>query len=101
LNEAPLLSVRNLTVRFNTEEGIFDALRDISFDVRKGEITAIVGESGSGKSVTALSVLKLLPAAAQYLSGAILFNDSGDAPVDILSAGDGVVRKNPGIVSKG
>jgi peptide/nickel transport system ATP-binding protein len=38
-------------------------------------------------------VLKLLPAAAQYLSGAILFNDSGDAPVDILSAGDGVVRK--------
>lgn len=93
MNEAPLLSVRNLTVRFNTEEGIFDALRDISFDVRKGEITAIVGESGSGKSVTALSVLKLLPAAAQYLSGAILFNDSGDASVDILSAGDGVVRK--------
>ncbi|KKC32825.1 ABC transporter ATP-binding protein [Devosia psychrophila] len=65
---APLLSIRDLTIAFGTNE----ATRRISFDIAPGETVALVGESGSGKSVTALSVLKLLPPSAK-LSGQILF----------------------------
>jgi microcin C transport system ATP-binding protein len=64
----PLLSVRDLTIAF----GANLATRNVSFDIAPGETLALVGESGSGKSVTALSVLKLLPPTAQ-LSGQILF----------------------------
>ena len=53
----PLLSIKDLWVRF----GRFDAVKGVSFDLRGGETMALVGESGSGKSVTALSILKLLP----------------------------------------
>ena len=63
---APLLSVRDLTIRFSA----FEAARKVSFDIAPGETLALVGESGSGKSVTALSVLKLLPPAAS-LTGTI------------------------------
>lgn len=62
-----LLSVRDLTIRF----GAFEAVKKVSFDIAPGETLALVGESGSGKSVTALSVLKLLPPSAS-LSGQIL-----------------------------
>ncbi|MBE0578652.1 ABC transporter ATP-binding protein [Devosia sp.] len=65
---APLLSIRDLTVAF----GANAATRGVSFDIAPGETVALVGESGSGKSVTALSVLKLLPPTAK-LSGQILF----------------------------
>jgi len=65
---APLLSIRDLTIRF----GDLDAARNVSFDIAPGKTVALVGESGSGKSVTALSVLKLLPPTAQ-LSGQVLF----------------------------
>jgi microcin C transport system ATP-binding protein len=64
----PLLSIRDLTVTF----GANAATRGVSFDIAPGETVALVGESGSGKSVTALSVLKLLPPTAK-LSGQILF----------------------------
>ncbi|WGF89848.1 ABC transporter ATP-binding protein [Marinivivus vitaminiproducens] len=56
-----LLDVRDLAVRFATEGGPLDAVRGVSFGVDKGEMLALVGESGSGKSVTALSILQLLP----------------------------------------
>lgn len=65
---APLLSIRDLSVTF----GANAAARQVSFDIAPGETVALVGESGSGKSVTALSVLKLLPPSAR-LSGQILF----------------------------
>ncbi len=55
----PLLSVKNLSVSFNTHNGLVDIIKDISFDINAGENFAIVGESGSGKSVTALSLLRL------------------------------------------
>ncbi|MBB3235330.1 ABC transporter ATP-binding protein [Phyllobacterium endophyticum] len=74
MNEAPLLSVRDLSVAFtqNGRESI--AVDRISFDIAQGETVALVGESGSGKSVTALSVLKLLPyPPASHPSGKILF----------------------------
>ena len=65
---APLLSIRNLSVAF----GANAAARNVSLDIAPGETVALVGESGSGKSVTALSVLKLLPPSAT-LTGEILF----------------------------
>jgi oligopeptide transport system ATP-binding protein len=57
----PLLQVRNLTTRFNTERGRLTAVDQVSFDIDPGQTVAIVGESGSGKSVTALSILRLIP----------------------------------------
>jgi len=57
----PLLSVRNLSVTFHTPGAEVAAVRGLSFDLDKGETMALVGESGSGKSVTALSILQLLP----------------------------------------
>src|SRR5713226_7979698 len=58
---SPLLSVRNLSVTFTTSGHVVEAIKDISFDLDRGETVALVGESGSGKSVTALSILQLLP----------------------------------------
>ena len=56
-----LLKINNLSVSFNVENNVSSAVKNISLEVAKGEALGIVGESGSGKSVTALSVLKLLP----------------------------------------
>ncbi len=61
ISNAPLLSVRNLTTVFATRKGEVRAVDDVSFDLGKNEVLGIVGESGSGKSVTALSILGLLP----------------------------------------
>jgi ABC-type dipeptide/oligopeptide/nickel transport system ATPase component len=70
-----LLEVRNLSIRFKTEDAIVDAVKNASFNLEKGGSLAIVGESGSGKSVTALALTKLLPSPpAEYLGGEIQFN---------------------------
>jgi microcin C transport system ATP-binding protein len=70
----PLLDVRDLSVAFRHQGGSSVAVDRISFDIKRGECVALVGESGSGKSVSALSVLKLLPyPAASHPSGSIRF----------------------------
>jgi microcin C transport system ATP-binding protein len=71
---APLLEIRDLSVSFDVPGRTVEAVRHISFDIEEGETVALVGESGSGKSVTALSVLQLLPyPLAWHPSGSIRF----------------------------
>jgi microcin C transport system ATP-binding protein len=81
-SNSPLLSVRDLAVTFHQDGKAIPAVKGVSFDIHPGETVALVGESGSGKSVTALSVLKLLPyPAASHPHGEIVFKDR-----DLLNA---------------
>jgi len=83
-----ILRIENLSVRFSMPEGPVDAVRNVSIRIDRGERVAIVGESGSGKSVTAASVLGLLPyPRASHPSGAIHFGDS-----QLLGASENVLR---------
>ena len=56
-----ILEINNLSINFATRDGSFTAVNNISFDIEKNQTMALVGESGSGKSVTAMSILQLLP----------------------------------------
>jgi microcin C transport system ATP-binding protein len=71
----PLVQVRNLSVRFTAGGNVSDAVKGVSFTIGKGETVALVGESGSGKTVSALSILRLLPyPAASNPTGEIFFD---------------------------
>lgn len=71
---SPLLQVRDLSVSFKTVVDVTHAVENISFDIHRGETLAIVGESGSGKSVSALSIIQLLPyPTAYHPGGSILY----------------------------
>src|ERR1700712_779314 len=84
----PLLSVRNLSVAFHQGGRTTTAVDSISFDIAKGEVLALVGESGSGKSVSANSILRLLPyPSASHPSGEVLFKGK-----DLLKASDNELR---------
>jgi len=84
-----LLSVKDLSVAFHQGGKTTTAVDHISFDIHRGEVVALVGESGSGKSVTANSILKLLPyPAASHPSGQILFSGK-----DLLSIDEPSLRK--------
>jgi len=82
----PLLSVRDLAVSFEGEEGATRAVDGVSFDVAAGEVLALVGESGCGKSVTALSLIGLLGAADAVTSGSVRYDGQEliGAPADDL-----------------
>jgi microcin C transport system ATP-binding protein len=83
-----LLDVKNLSVDFGAGAGAVHAVKNVSFSIEKGETLAVVGESGSGKSVTALSILQLLPyPVAQHPSGSIKFNGE-----ELVGAPDAVLR---------
>ncbi len=94
-NEAPssrggetLLSVRDLSVSFDAPGGEVRAVRHVSFDIDRGETVALVGESGSGKSVTALSIVQLLPyPPARHPSGSIYFRSD-----ELLGARERLLR---------
>jgi len=83
----PLLEVDDLSVRFESDEGSVHAVDRVSFSLEAGEVLAMVGESGCGKSVTAMSLLRLLPHSAR-LSGAARFEGR-----DLLAADEASLRK--------
>ncbi|WP_184543391.1 ABC transporter ATP-binding protein [Mucilaginibacter sp. FT3.2] len=70
-----MLKVKNLEVSFKTADGLFRAVKNISFNLKKGETIGIVGESGSGKSVTSLALMRLLNADQTTIKGEVLLND--------------------------
>lgn len=72
--EKALMEVRNLSVKFPTDDGLLRAVNNISFEVREKEVLGIVGESGSGKSVTSLALLRLLPKQAKVQASSIYFH---------------------------
>jgi peptide/nickel transport system ATP-binding protein len=86
--DATLLAVRDVTVRFDGDEGSVHAVDRVSFDVRRGEVLALVGESGCGKSVTTMSLLGLLPQSASVV-GSARFNGG----TELIGASEGALRK--------
>lgn len=81
-----VLAVDRVSVSFGTGETRVPVTHAVSFELRRGETLALVGESGSGKSVTAMSILGLLPGNAEA-TGSILFNDT-----ELIGAGESIVR---------
>jgi peptide/nickel transport system ATP-binding protein len=89
-----LLSIRDLSIGFQTEAGLEPGVEHIDLQVRRGEIVGLVGESGSGKSITSLSILQLLPVPpARVLSGEILFTDRAGRTLDLLKLGRAPLQK--------
>ena len=80
-----LITIENLTLQFDTDEGRITAVEDVSFTVNPGEVLGLVGESGSGKSVTAKSMMKLNPGNAVYAPESRIILNLEDGPVDVLS----------------
>ncbi|NCW89631.1 MAG: ABC transporter ATP-binding protein, partial [Rhodocyclales bacterium] len=96
----PLLQVRNLSLGFTrkTDEGsslTIDALSDISFQLHAGETLALLGESGCGKSLTALALMRLLPAQARFQSGHVLLasDQQGGRAEDLLRVSEDRMRQ--------
>jgi len=83
----PLVEVRNLSVAFGDGSNAVCVVKGVSFTIAKGETVALVGESGSGKTVSAMSILRLLPNSASHPTGEILFEGK-----DILKAGEAELR---------
>ncbi|KXG77543.1 Oligopeptide transport ATP-binding protein OppD [Fervidicola ferrireducens] len=89
MGKRKLLEIKDLTVKFFTEDGTVNAVERVSFDIEKEETLGVVGESGCGKSVTALSVMRLLPSPpAKITSGKILFEGE-----DLLSKSEAEMRR--------
>ena len=89
----PLLSVQDLRLEFDTFDGVYQAIDGVSFDLAAGESLGIVGETGCGKSVTAKSVLGLVPAPpARVVSGRILYREE-----DLIAAGESRLRALRGV----
>ena len=81
----PLISVRDLTIRFKTDEGLITAVEKVNFDIAPGEILGLVGESGSGKSVTAKALMRLNGSNTVYdPESRITLNVAGAEPLDVL-----------------
>jgi oligopeptide/dipeptide ABC transporter ATP-binding protein len=80
-----VISVNNLKTYFYLEEGILKAVDGVTFDVKTGETLGIIGESGCGKSVTAQSILRIVPPPGKTVSGSVYLHRNGDAPEDLVS----------------
>ncbi len=91
-----LLTISDLKVNFPSENGTIDALRGISFSLKKGEKLGIVGESGSGKSITALTVMGLLPKAAILANGQVFFRDKNGQKLELTGLDEIQFQKTRG-----
>ena len=88
-----LLEVKNLVTEFVTENETIKAVNDVSFNLHRGETIGIVGESGSGKSVTALSVMQLIPnPPGRIVSGNIIYHSEKKGPVDLTKVSANEMR---------
>ena len=88
-----LLSIRGLTVRFHTYEGVVQALENLDLDVERGETFGLVGETGCGKTMAALSILRLVPPPGRIESGSIYFKADGeDELTDLLVLSEDEIR---------
>lgn len=87
ISGSDVLSVRNLTIEYRTRRGKVQAVRNISFDVQRGEVLALIGESGSGKTTVSLGLVQLLPGNASITSGRIVYQsrDSATGQLKITS----------------
>src|ERR1035437_9824705 len=77
-----MLQINNLSIKFKTQTGFFEAVKGVSFKLAKGETIGIVGESGSGKSVTSLAIMRLLDKRQTVISGEVLLNGAGLCELD-------------------
>ncbi|MBK8206303.1 MAG: ABC transporter ATP-binding protein [Planctomycetes bacterium] len=90
----PLLEIANLRTYFHTDDGVVKAIDDISLRIGEGETLGVVGESGSGKSMTAYSMLKLLPSAAGRIEGGVIkWRNEGGQDVDLTQLPEPELRK--------
>ena len=85
-----LLSIRNLSVEFHTEEGIVRAVDEVSFDIPRGKTVCLVGESGCGKSVSAYSLLGLVSPPGRVVGGEAILD--GAAKQDLLKLSENELR---------
>ena len=81
----PLISVRDLTIQFNTDEGTVTAIERVSFDIAPGEVMGLVGESGSGKSVTAKALMRLNAPNSFYGPDSRIILSLDDREIDVLA----------------
>jgi peptide/nickel transport system ATP-binding protein len=88
----PILSVRDLSIDYRTRRGPVHAVRDVSFDIEKGETVAIIGESGSGKTTLAISLVRLSPRSARITKGQILYTNAKET-VDIRTLPEDELRQ--------
>lgn len=83
-----LLSVKNLSVDFTTDDGVVAAVHDLSYTIKRGQTLAIVGESGSGKSVSSMALMGLITSANAKVTGEVVFDGQ-----DLMAASSEDVRK--------
>lgn len=89
-----LLSIKDLTVKFYTYEGVVQALNNVNLDINREETFGLVGETGSGKTLTALSILRLIPPPGRIESGSIHIHIDGDSePINLLEMAEEEMRE--------
>src|ERR1051325_11567848 len=94
MNNDVLLEIKDLKISFPLDEGVIRAVEGVDLIVRRGEVLGVVGESGCGKSITAQSILRIIPSPGRIDSGQILFHPASQ-PKDNRNGVIDLARLNP------